>query len=144
MCGVSPDSPKSLALFRDWMEVQDYAESFAGREIAPYVKLIDDHGPDLLEEMVRASVPDRHADITISTAHKAKGLEFDSVRVEGDFKFYVDKETNRIELTEEETRLLYVAMTRARQWLDISPLAGNLKTMLADARIIESPEECLM
>lgn len=126
------------------MEVQDYAESFAGREIAHYVKLIDDHGPDLLEEMVRASVPDRHADITISTAHKAKGLEFDSVRVEGDFKFYVDKETNRIELTEEETRLLYVAMTRARQWLDISPLAGNLKTMLADARIIESPEECLM
>ena len=108
------------------------------------MKLIDDHGPDLLEEMVRASVPDRHADITISTAHKAKGLEFDSVRVEGDFKFYVDKETNRIELTEEETRLLYVAMTRARQWLDISPLAGNLKTMLADARIIESPEECLM
>ncbi|MFC7633227.1 3'-5' exonuclease [Paraburkholderia humisilvae] len=144
MCGVSPDSSKALALFRDWMEVQDYAETFAGREIAPYVKLIDDHGPDLLEEMVRASVPDRHADITISTAHKAKGLEFDSVRVEGDFRFFLDTETNRMEQAEEETRLLYVAMTRARQWLDISPLAENFKMMLADARIIESPQECLM
>lgn len=144
MAGVSPESPRSLALFRDWVEVEDYAQTFAGSEIFPYVKLIDDIGADTLEEMVRSSVPERQADIVISTAHKAKGLEFDSVRVEGDFRFFLDKKTGRVEMTEEETRLLYVAITRAREWLDISPLAMNLKAMLADAKIIESVNESLM
>ncbi|MFU0488525.1 DNA helicase, partial [Acinetobacter baumannii] len=70
------------------MEVCDYADTFAGKEIKPYVKLINDIGPDMLEEMVGASVPVSYADMVISTAHKAKGLEFKSVRVEGDFRFY--------------------------------------------------------
>ncbi len=144
MCGVSPASPSALTLFQDWLEVCDYAETFAGREIRPYVKLINDIGPDMLEEMVGASVPLFSADMVISTAHSAKGLEFKSVRVEGDFRFFTDEETGKVEMTPEETRLLYVTLTRAREWLDIYAIQGQLKAMLADAGIIGSREDSLM
>jgi superfamily I DNA/RNA helicase len=126
------------------MEVCDYADTFAGKEIKPYVKLINDIGPDMLEEMVGASVPVSYADMVISTAHKAKGLEFKSVRVEGDFRFYTDEETGKVEMTPEELRLLYVTLTRAREWLDIYAIQGQLKAMLADAEIIGSREDSLM
>jgi len=61
----------------------------------------------------------------LSTIHSAKGMEWDSVYVLNvvDGSFPSEFSTGRPELIEEERRLLYVAMTRARSDLQlISPL----------------------
>ena len=66
--------------------------------------------------------------ITIATIHKAKGLEFDNVyipnRVEDNFPFiYTQSKPTPPEqntATQEEARLLYVALTRAKKRLVLS------------------------
>ncbi|MBK7251054.1 MAG: ATP-dependent helicase [Gammaproteobacteria bacterium] len=63
--------------------------------------------------------------LVLSTIHSAKGMEWDSVYVLNvvDGSFPSEFSTGRPELIEEERRLLYVAMTRARSDLQlISPL----------------------
>jgi len=55
----------------------------------------------------------------LSTAHKAKGREWDSVRLAADF---ASSRTDADQAdTEAETRLFYVAMTRARSVLAVDP-----------------------
>lgn len=63
---------------------------------------------------------ERSASITISTAHKAKGREWDTVRLYGDFP-HVDN------MSDEELRLVYVAVTRARKHLDDDTVARMLR-----------------
>ncbi len=63
--------------------------------------------------------------LILSTIHSAKGQEWDNVHVlhVSDGTFPNEFATGKAELIEEERRLLYVAMTRARHQLDlISPL----------------------
>ncbi|MBF6171113.1 UvrD-helicase domain-containing protein [Nocardia blacklockiae] len=64
-------------------------------------------------------------DVIISTAHKAKGLEWDSVRVGDDFKGPVtDPQSGELIMpSHEELCLAYVAVTRARRTLDPGGLA---------------------
>ena len=60
----------------------------------------------------------------ISTVHRAKGLEWKRVKVINDFLFkYVD---GRLTVEEDELRLLYVALTRAKHVLDVSDLREAL------------------
>jgi DNA helicase-2/ATP-dependent DNA helicase PcrA len=63
--------------------------------------------------------------VVLSTVHSAKGMEWDSVYVlnVNDGSFPSEFSTGKPELIDEERRLLYVAITRARNELHvISPL----------------------
>jgi superfamily I DNA/RNA helicase len=71
---------------------------------------------NLFEKIKESSVDDiRMADIVLTTAHKAKGLEFDNVFLCNDFAIFInDKgEINLRGWKEEEINILYVAVTRA-------------------------------
>jgi DNA helicase-2/ATP-dependent DNA helicase PcrA len=59
--------------------------------------------------------------LVLSTVHSAKGMEWDTVYVLGvvDGSFPSEFATGKTELIEEERRLLYVAMTRARNELHL-------------------------
>jgi DNA helicase-2/ATP-dependent DNA helicase PcrA len=59
--------------------------------------------------------------LVLSTVHSAKGQEWDAVYVlnVADGSFPNEFSTGRAELVEEERRLLYVAMTRAKSDLDL-------------------------
>jgi superfamily I DNA/RNA helicase len=56
------------------------------------------------------------ADVVITTAHKAKGLEWPKVKLSNDFKTPTDNQNP----TNEETNILYVAASRALNKLDLS------------------------
>jgi superfamily I DNA/RNA helicase len=56
---------------------------------------------------------------TISTAHKAKGREWDSVQIAGDFP----EPSGRDDIPRADAMLAYVAVTRARKHLDPAGLA---------------------
>lgn len=122
--------PTSLALFETWHDVQDYAKTAAGRDLLPIVLLINDHGTNYLRKLLTQSVPESEADYVVSTVHRAKGLEWDRVKVSGDFRFK-QEDDGRITLTDEETRLLYVALTRAKKLMDVSELRRDLLHVFA-------------
>lgn len=124
--------PAALALFETWEEVQEYADSFAGRDLLPLVKLIDNEGVDYLRLILSRISPETEAQYIISTVHRAKGLEWDRVRLAGDFKFKRNDE-GEMSMAPEEMRLLYVAMTRAKAVLDVSEIRPDLYTMFRDA-----------
>ncbi len=68
-------------------------------------------GPPLLDEDY----------LTLSTMHSAKGLEWDAVFVihASDGNIPSDMATGRLDEIEEERRLFYVALTRAKDWLHV-------------------------
>ena len=106
-----------LAWFNSWHDVHEYCETNDGSDIKPLVKLVDDHGTDPLKRALAKITPIEQADYVISTAHKAKGLEWDRVHIEDDYQFKINGLEHKI--TDEELRLLYVACTRAKSSLNI-------------------------
>jgi hypothetical protein len=104
-----------LACFKSWDEVQDYIDNDdSGGDLKLMVGLIDRYGVGAIINVINKTVQDeRGADITISTAHKSKGREWNSVRLAEDFP---DPE----KMNASEYRLLYVAVTRAMNNLELS------------------------
>ena len=71
--------------------------------------------------VVRDSLDTQTTSVTIMTIYKSKGLEFPNVFVAGICKDLLPHYYNRDEKDwPEELRLLYVAMTRAKNWLCLS------------------------
>ena len=106
-----------LAWFNSWHDVHEYCETNDGSDIKPLVKLVDDHGTDPLKRALAKISPIGQGDYIISTAHKAKGLEWDRVHIEDDYQFKLNDKEHKI--SDEELRLLYVACTRAKVSLNI-------------------------
>ena len=118
--GRTTDHPE-LCIFETWKQVQEYAEmDELGGELAPMVKLIDDHGIETILKAVGNTVDEEDADVVVSTAHKSKGREWDSVQLANDFP---------TRMNESEYRLLYVAVTRARLLLDIESCDSALEVL---------------
>ncbi|MGW5664050.1 UvrD-helicase domain-containing protein [Streptomyces sp. NPDC003758] len=120
-----------LVLFASWGELQDYAAyDPAGRDLQPFVDLVDTHGPDAILTAVDELTDESTADVTVSTAHKAKGREWPAVKIGDDFP--EPKDTNQYDnqdrpipqpVSDTDARLAYVAVTRARSQLDLGGLA---------------------
>lgn len=72
--------------------------------------------PGLIDEIMRKSVDDpQKAHVTLATAHKSKGLEFDQVVLTDDFPDFLKGGALNPELTAEDINLMYVAVTRAER-----------------------------
>jgi superfamily I DNA/RNA helicase len=118
--GLGTDHPELFA-FRTWGEVQDYvAQDASGSDLKTFVQLIDAYGPEMVIEVMDRLVPEQAAQVVVSTAHKAKGREWPSVRIATDFHQPKDEDTP---IPQAEAMLAYVAVTRARQVLDPDGLA---------------------
>ncbi|MGW7406823.1 UvrD-helicase domain-containing protein [Streptomyces sp. NPDC054833] len=124
-------SHPELVLFTSWGELQDYAEHDpAGRDLQPFVELVDTHGPEAIIAAVDALTDEDNADVTVSTAHKAKGREWPKVRIADDFPPPPDTDQQDDcgrpipePVSDTDARLAYVAVTRARRQLDLGGLA---------------------
>ena len=117
-----------LRLFGSWGEIQEYAEYHPKSELSGMIRLVDEHGHAALKKVLAKAVTSDKADYVISTAHKAKGLEWDSVELDDDYLFEVtDKGEPKI--SSEELRLLYVAATRAKKTLGIQGVLPLIKAL---------------
>jgi DNA helicase-2/ATP-dependent DNA helicase PcrA len=87
----------------------DRARFLAEIALDPPAYTEDLAGPPILDEDF----------LILSTIHSAKGLEWDSVYVihAADGNIPSDMATGKLEEIEEERRLFYVALTRAKDWL---------------------------
>ena len=132
--GKSAYGVPELAYFYSWSDVQDYSETNEGSDLKTLVKLVDDHGTDILTQAVNSLTAVRDADYVISTAHKAKGLERSRVQLDDDF--YYDVTTTGIKISPEELRLLYVACTRGQNNLDIHHISDLISGLRSGKKVI--------
>ena len=112
------DTSKSgeFAVYKTWDTLVDASEF--DRSIKSVVKFINNYSknlPSTLKRLKRMVVDELDSDIVLSTAHKAKGKEWDQVIVADDFPL----EKGKKKADEEEQRLAYVAITRAKKTLEV-------------------------
>lgn len=112
-----------LAVFHTWQEVQEAVKNGEASDIGMLVRLVDQYGAGSILNVCEQSTKPEDADVRVSTAHKAKGLEWDSVRIHSDFKAPQEDENGERKLSLTEAMLIYVAVTRAKKHLDNSALA---------------------
>lgn len=118
------EHPELLA-FDGWEEVREYSEDKEGSDLKPLVAMVDRYTPKYLLARTRQFVEESAADRVVSTAHKAKGREWDHVRLGGDFHQEPEIEDGiqqPIFISREEAMLCYVTVTRARHSLDAESL----------------------
>lgn len=116
-----------LASFRGFAEMEEYAEAVEDKELKMLVKVIDEYEHDvpvLIDRLKSKAVAELSGEeIALTTAHKSKGLEFESVRLLDDFTdLKVDIGKGGVERAPsiEDINLLYVAATRAERCLAIN------------------------
>lgn len=113
-----------LCAFTSWGQVQDYVENdHGGQDLKVAVDLVDKYGADEIIDAIDRAVPELKARVTLSTAHKAKGREWNTVQIASDFREPRDEDGETTAPSREESMLAYVAVTRARQILDRTGLA---------------------
>lgn len=112
--GGQPASSAELFGFDSWSEVLRYVEEDEGSDLLSLVQLVEDSQVSELIRLLDAvrSHPEG-ADRVVSTAHKAKGLQWRSVELRG---FRCDGEP-----APDERRLFYVAATRAQDSVAVDP-----------------------
>ncbi len=107
--------------FSSWEDVVAYSETDFGKDLAPFVQMVQTYGLGRLWHVLKNIASDvDESSVTISTAHKAKGREWDQVRLADDFVLAQKDENGKaIPIPEEEKRILYVAVTRAKYVLQL-------------------------
>ena len=139
--GGTPSPNSDYAIFSSFDELMEHAESDDGKRIKTLLKLMDTHGAATLIDKMKAAGDayrtGRKDGIVICTGHASKGLESARVLLDTDFnprKSRKDRDDQEIEgsgMTDEDARILYVAMTRAQEINDLSrvevlePLIGH-------------------
>jgi DNA helicase-2/ATP-dependent DNA helicase PcrA len=101
---------------------------------------------DQLRELTVDTVKDAKTGIILTTAHSSKGLEYDTVYLmdvyDGQFPGSNATEVlgrkHNMDLIQEERRLFYVAMTRAKNHLNIFAIKGRPASFVDE--ILPPPE----
>ncbi|MCQ2406719.1 MAG: hypothetical protein MJ067_05860, partial [Oscillospiraceae bacterium] len=94
---------------------------------------------DELREIILAHRNSSEVSLTLSTIHSSKGLEYDNVYLldvlDGilPFKAEGELEKDEMRLFQEERRLFYVGVTRARHGLNLFSVAGEASSFVSEA-----------
>jgi len=116
-----------LVAFETWGQLQDYVNHDpSGSDLAVFVQLIDTYGAETVIAMTGRLRDEKDAGVVVSTAHKVKGREWDSVRIGTDFREPARDPEHAEEtpaVPDELAMLAYVAVTRPRLTLDREGLA---------------------
>lgn len=121
-------SPSLSRDYRNFDEFESVAKATKDPEMNQGLRLLEQYFPlpQKLQVMREHAVTDENAaQVTVSTAHRSKGLEWPVVVLNEDFTDITDPLLPEDERTD-ETNLLYVAVTRARKILVINALLQAL------------------
>ncbi|XP_071504710.1 F-box DNA helicase 1-like [Diadema antillarum] len=142
---------KFVSRFKSLTALDNYAKSTEDADLQSAIKIVllyNNRIPNLVEK-IKKSVVRSNGAMLLSTAHKSKGLEFDTVQLTDD---YADSLVGLLrEIPEDEMNILYVAVTRAKKCLLLnSTLLGFLKKVkekfdypvLAEVRGKDGPQRC--
>ncbi|EHX5358757.1 ATP-dependent helicase [Salmonella enterica] len=114
--------------FRDYDEYLQIAEETNDVEMKQAIFILEQFFPlperlnTLRDQRV---ITEADADVTVCTAHRSKGLEWDRVKLHDDFADILDPEMPESK-RQDEINLMYVAATRARKILIPDPVLSEL------------------
>jgi F-box protein, helicase, 18 len=110
----------SILLFKSFAELEDYANTVDDKELKMLIRVIDKYSddiPHLIDDLKKKSVVQLTGnEVTLTTAHKAKGMEFPHVVLLDDYcelKIEEDAMGQDVTPSNEDINILYVAATRA-------------------------------
>jgi superfamily I DNA/RNA helicase len=130
LVNLNNKASRKKEFWHDWKQIEETAAVSQDRSLKRLVELVKKYGnelPDLLDRLQNRITEPHKADITFTTAHKGKGLEWDTVYLQNDFvsekQILKATETKtgkpiseaRKQNINEEINILYVALTRARE-----------------------------
>lgn len=121
-----PVDTGDLIGFSSWYELLSYVEDSGDANLKTLIKVVDEYGSDALSELIKKS-SNTKSNLLVATAHKTKGMEFDTVSLEDDFQYVI--KGNEITMDKEEARLIYVAVTRARKNLHINGIYDLIQAL---------------
>lgn len=102
--------------FDTFAELREEAEG-SGGELAMAANLVQQRRANYVLAKINTYVAPSNPDITLTTAHKSKGREWDQVVLAEDFPSVYDKNGEWVGLEVQERNLLYMAVTRAKKTL---------------------------
>ena len=106
--------------FNSWDSVVAIAKKEETNPFRGFVDLFESNDPHLIRKAINSSQKKESSEYpTLTTGHQAKGMEWDKVCLSDDFPF--SSESLHKDQIEEELRLLYVSMTRAKEVLILPP-----------------------
>ena len=121
---------KLIQSMNSMKELNEYIEKTEDAQLAMMVEIVEEYGneiPGIIKSLKDKHIGDEDkdkADIVFSTVHRCKGMEYDEIQVVKDFitEEKIEKliaEKGLLHKLNEEINLLYVAVTRARQKVNI-------------------------
>jgi len=114
-----PAKHPDLAGFLNWEEVVAHAQLDEGADLVAFVSLVRKFGEGRLYGALKEAVDESdNPNIVLTSGHRSKGREWNSVEICDDFSDLVD-EKGRISYS--SGRLFYVAVTRAKKRLIVDP-----------------------
>jgi AAA domain/UvrD-like helicase C-terminal domain len=132
--------------FSCWAELLAYSLRPEGRHTRALVKLVKEYGEQsLLHEVHITAQSEADSEVTLSTAHKAKGREWSTVLLAEDFELRLTKlgrETNPevLQQMEADARVVYVAATRAIEAVELPPaIMADLRLQIASNQRLGTP-----
>ncbi|EFP0183601.1 ATP-dependent helicase [Escherichia coli] len=134
---------KILEEYEDYLEYQDIAEATKDSEMLRAIKIINNYDdiPSRLSMLRRNTVKEEFsADISVSTAHRCKGLEWDFVQLYDDFPDVLDPKLTPQD-RDDEINLLYVASTRAMRMLAINSALESVVRYITQKRLLKKQKE---
>lgn len=119
--------------FPGYTELKEYVEAAGDQEMRLVCEIVEEHSLllfDVIRKLREVQVPREQADLILSTVHKAKGAEYDSVIIAEDFitgekvdiaisRAVKEKRPLDSYALAEEINILYVALTRVKNALTL-------------------------
>jgi len=117
---------KKFKGWKSYAQFKTFASNVNDVELLGKIKILEKFGdrlPIIIDRIKSFACKDiRMADIVLSTVHKAKGLEFETVVLLDDFPDFTDEYGRMGQIGEDEMNLVYVAITRAKSCLVMNNL----------------------
>lgn len=106
---------EDIVPFNTWYELK--TEGKASGELTRLAKIVEDGEAKRYINILESHYNTNNPDITLTSAHKSKGREWDIVLLADDFPSCYDEKGKWVGLDDQERNLLYVAATRAKSLL---------------------------
>ena len=139
-------NPRILRDYGNWANFQEIAETTKDTNMTRAIRLMDNYVdiPGMVDTMrMNEARTERNADLIITTAHTAKGRDWENVILNDDYPSILEsvmmkKPKNTII---DEMNLLYVAITRTKERININ---NSLMELLAEYRSRREREDSII
>ena len=124
--------------FKDWNEVLAFASEQEGFHLKSFINAVQTYGEEELIKMIEETQAEDQSDCILTTAHKSKGREWDSVELNLDFAGNWFSEGKILD--PEPLHLFYVALTRCKTNLNASSKILNMEFTKSQRSYKSSPQ----